>query len=380
MPRRDFHFAGRALRVEAPEEPLAWLQEFVAPQFVARDSDAPDRTISLTIDPREHARLAGHGPHPQHRTKACFTLDSGIVSGRVWNGPGAAEVVFDEGREVFYRRWPGEAAVQVITARDDAAARVAFMRVVREYAMLYAAQAGWLILHAAAVCVGGDTFVIAGPKRAGKTTLLLHALRNEQGAYVSNDRVALGAGPAGVTAYGIPTIVTIRKESTVWFADLEAQLAGARYHYRHRVADPNAGREAGSSTTRATWGLSPAQLCHLLGVESRAAGRVTAVLFPRVGAPQTPTTFEELNPEQALAAWRGALFPSCPPDGMFAIGQGAAAPRDEGVAPLAARLAAQVPSFACRFGPDAYGGGARWLSSSRQGLAFRAGKARLGGS
>ena len=79
-------------------------------------------------------------------------------------------------------------------------ARVALMRVVREYAMLYATQAGWLILHAAAVCVGGDAFVIAGPKRAGKTTLLLHALRNEQGAYVSNDRVALGAEPSGVTA------------------------------------------------------------------------------------------------------------------------------------------------------------------------------------
>ena len=122
--------------------------------------------------------------------------------------------------------------------------------------------------------------------------------------------------------------------------------------------------------------LSPAQLCHLLGVESRASGHVTTVLFPRVGVSQTGTTFEELNPEQALAAWRGALFPSCPPDAMFAIGQGAGAPRDDSVALLAARLAAEVPSFSCRVGPDAYGDGTRWLSSSRQGLLL--GSQRLG--
>ena len=324
MPRRDFHFAGHALRVEAPEEPLAWLLEFVAPQFAARDTDAPDRTIALTIDPREHARLAGHGPHPQRLTRACFTLDSGILSGRVWNVPGAARWCSTGGTKCSTGAGPARQRSRSSRLAMTPTARVAFMRAVREYAMLYATQAGWLMLHAAAVCVGGDAFVIAGPKRAGKTSLLLHALRNEQGAYVSNDRVALGAEPAGVTAYGIPTIVMIRKESTVWFAGLEAQLAGARYHFRHRVAE-KAAPEAAPSRPAATWPLSPAQLCHLLGVESRASARVMAVLFPRVGTSQGGMTFEELNIEQALDAWRGAVFRSCPPDGMFAIGQTTAA-------------------------------------------------------
>jgi hypothetical protein len=373
MSRRDFRFAGHVLRVEAGEEPLAWLHEFVVPQFAARDTDAPDRTITLIIDAREHARLARHGPHPQHLTRACFTLDSGIVSGRVWDAPDADEVIFDEDREVFYRRWPGEArVVEIIAARDDAGARLALLRVVREYATLYATRAGWLMLHAAAVCIGGDAFVIAGPKRAGKTTLLLHALRNEQGTYVSNDRVALYAEPSGVTVHGIPTIVIIRKESAVWFVDLDAKLAGARYHFRHRVAESNAEHEVASSRPATTWPLSPRQLCRLLGVESRASAPVMAVLFPRVGASPGGMAFEELNAEQALDAWRGTLFRSCPPDGMFAIGQAAAAPSEEGAGLLAARLAARVPSFSCRLGPDAYGDGARWLWSLRQGLASRA--------
>jgi hypothetical protein len=362
MPRSDFHFAGHAIRVEAPDEPLAWLREFVSPHFTARDAAAPARTVVLAIDPEEHARLAKHGPHPHHLTKPCFTLDSGIVNGLVWNVPEAAAVVRDEERDVFYRRATPEAdRIELIARRDDAQVRVALMRAVREYAMLYARRAGWLLLHAAAVSVDGDTFVIAGPKRSGKTTLLLRALRDERGAYVANDRLALHRDSSALVAYGIPTIAIVRKESTQWFGGLDAQLVGAGYHYRHRVADPSVNHEAPAPTS-ATWSLSPPQFCALLGVESRAAGPVTAVLFPRVDTRPVTTTFEKLDSRQALEAWCGALFRSCPPGGMFAIEEDAAAapgPTDD---ELVSSLAALVPSVACRLGPDAYGSGARRLS------------------
>ena len=42
---RDFHFAGQALRVEADTEPLLWLQDFVEPQFAARDTAVPAQTL-----------------------------------------------------------------------------------------------------------------------------------------------------------------------------------------------------------------------------------------------------------------------------------------------------------------------------------------------
>jgi hypothetical protein len=366
MPRRNFHFAGAVLRVETAEAPLAWLHEFVAPYFPARDCGAHDRTIVLTIDALEHARLARCGPHPRRLAKACFTLDSGIANGRVWNAPGAAEVVFDEELGAFYRRSPGDlAVVEIVAARDRAETRLALLRVVREYAMLYATRAGWLILHAAAVDFGDYGLVIAGPKRAGKTTLLLHALRNERGRYVSNDRVALSGEPSGVTAHGLPTIVSIRKESARWFAGLDARFDRARYHYSRRATERNGDVEARSPTPAPTWGLSPGQLCELLGVSPRASTPVAAVLFPRVGASTGSVTFEPLTADHAVAAWQRTLFRSCPPDGVFAIGTEAATSAE------AARLAARVPSYACSLGPDAYAAGVRWLSASPRSLASR---------
>jgi hypothetical protein len=353
MARRDFAFAGHTLRVEAAEAPLAWLQEFTAPWFAATGAGAPERTITYLIDAREHARIAGRGPHPGTRTRPCFTLDSGIVHGRVWSASGDDQIVLDEERDVFYRARPRHpVAVEVIAAVDDAAARLALLRAVREYAMLDAGGAGWLILHAAAVCLGSDALVVAGPKRAGKTTLLLHALFNERGAYVSNDRVALDVSRSGVSAHGIPTIVSIRRDATAWFPGLDARLARAGHYYGRRLADRVV--DPGSPTPAPRWSLSPPQLCDLLGVEARAAAAVAAVLFPRVETTGGGLALEELTGDQALDAWRGALFRSCPPDGMFAAGRAPSA------APAArvSQLVARVRSFACRLGPDAYADGA----------------------
>jgi hypothetical protein len=355
--RRGFGFGGHAFRVEGDAQPVRWLQEFVEPQFAARDAGVPDETIRFVVDPAAHARLLACGPHPQDLRRACVTLDSGIVSGRVWQAPDAAEVVFEEPREVFYRRPPHESrVVEVITARDTAAARVGFMRVLREYAMLYASRAGWLLLHAAAVSVGEDTFVIPGPKKAGKTTLLLHALCNEGGTYVSNDRVALQIEPGTITVHGIPTIMSIRLESTTWFPGLASKLAGVRSG-PGAPAPPSEARADAAPAPPSKHSLSPAQLCEIVGARSRAAAGVTALLYPEVGAARDGASIEALGTEQALDALRGALFRSCPTDGMFRIAGGVAAMPDS---ETAAQIVARVPSFRCRLGPDAYRD--RWLS------------------
>jgi hypothetical protein len=365
MPRREFQFGGGTIGVEAAEEPLAWLHEFVTPHFAAHDGRAADRVVTLTIDPREHGRLASHGPHPQRITRPCFTLDSGIVSGHVWDVPGAGEVVLDEERDAFYRRRPEDPGrIEVVVARDGTDARVAIMRAVREYAMAYARRAGWMLLHAAAVSIESETFVIAGPKRTGKTTLLLHALRNERGTYLANDRVALAVEPSGLTVHGIPTIVVVRRDSASRFDGLTAQLTDARYHYRDRVATRHAEHRAATSTPAATWGLSPPQLCHLLDVESRASARVTAVLFPYVGTLQGGTTFAKLSVPQALNAWFGSLFRPCPPGGLFEIGESGVTSPEVSVDLLASRFAAQVPSVSCHLGTDAYRDGVLRLSAA----------------
>jgi hypothetical protein len=347
MLRRDFHFGGRVVRVEADPAPLRWLQRFVEPQFLARDADAPDQTIRLIVDGDAHAHLTARGPDPGQLTRPCFTLDSGIVSGRLWRAADEAELVYEEARDVFYQRVscrPG--VVDVVTARDTEATRVALMRVVREYAMQYASRAGWVIVHAAAVAFGADAFVIAGPKKAGKTTLLLHALCNEGGAYVSNDRVALRVEPSGVVVHGIPTIMSIRPDSEGWFPGLARKLE----------------RAAGD----ARFSLPPGELCAALDVESRASARVAALLYPEVDTRSDGMTFEALAGPQTLEALRGVFFRRSPEDGMFRIDSRIGTVSDQ----VADQIVARVPAFRCRLGVGAYREGAGALSALRaSGLA-----------
>jgi hypothetical protein len=357
--RRGFRFAGHAVRVEGDADPLRWLEEFVEPQFAASDAEVPDETIRFIVDADLYARLLACGPDPQNLSRACVTLDSGVISGRVWQAPDAAEVVFDERRDVFYRRPPQESrVVQVIVARDSADARVALMRVLREYAMLHASHAGWLPVHAAAVSIGDDAIVIAGPKKAGKTSLLLHALCNEGGTYVSNDRVALQIRPGAVTVHGIPTVVSIRSESVSWFHTLASKLADVRLD----AGPPTSpARTDGPARPADNVELTPAQLCRVVDVRSRAAAGVTALVYPEVGPVRGGASLEALQAEPALDALRGVVFRACPADGMF--GSAAAVPAastDE----LAAQVVARLPSFRCRLGPDAYRD--RWLSSLGQ--------------
>jgi hypothetical protein len=361
MLRRDFHFGAHTFRVEGGEEALGWLQRFLEPQLAAGDSDSPHEVIRLIVDAREHARLAACGPHPDDLAKACFTLDSGIVTGRVWDASDSAEVVFDEARDIFYRRRPDEPGViDIIVAGDTAEARVALMRAVREYAMLYAARAGWLIVHAAAVCMGNDAFVIAGPKKAGKTTLLLHALQNERGTYVSNDRVAVRADAPRPIVHGIPTIVSIRPDASAWFPELGPKLRGVRFDARPPVSDGDV--PAGVTPVKA-WSLSPRQFCNIVGAKSRAAARVVGLLFPQVDASTPGVTFELLGTDEARRALQAALFRSCPADGMFRVHR-AESPSDSDTGMVAGvtSIISAVPSFACRLGADAYRDGTRWLS------------------
>jgi hypothetical protein len=361
MLRRDFHFGGHTFRVDGAAGPLLWLQQFVEPQFAVRDIDDPHETIRFIIDAPEHARLAARGPHPAGLTKACFTLDSGIVTGRVWDVDDGAEVVFEDARDVFYRRRPdAPGVIDIIAARDTPEARVALMRAVREYAMLYASRAGSLILHAAAVCIGDDAFVIAGPKRAGKTTLLLHALCNERGSYVSNDRVAVQTELSGPMVHGIPTIVSIRPDSIAWFTGLDRKLSGVRFDAPAPVAERDVPREP---TPAKAWKVSPWQLCEIVGAKSRATARVAGFLFPQVDASTPDMAFEELGREAARRALHEALFRACPTNGMFGI-RGDDLQTDVENAAIAhvSRVTAAVPSFACRLGTAAYRHGARWLS------------------
>ena len=108
---------------------------------------------------------------------AFFTLDSRLVRLPRWNGGATDEVVaFDEEFDVYYTVSEARRQVDVLARTLRPWGRVALLRVVRELAMEEAAADGGVFLHAAAFERDGIAYVIAGPKHAGKTTLLVHAL------------------------------------------------------------------------------------------------------------------------------------------------------------------------------------------------------------
>lgn len=360
MADRDFQFADRTIRVEASAADLDWLEEFLAPQFVVRRAAQPDQRVRLIVDADQYAKVAALGPQPYGPLIDCFTLDRGIVTAPVWNVPGDGAVAFHEAAGVFYRRLSNVPRdVEVLAAHVGRGVRVALMRIVREFAMQYAERAGWLIVHAAAVGLGDDAFVIIGPKQAGKTTLLAHMLLQGRGTFIANDRVALCSEGEAVLAAGIPTIVSMRLSSSAWFPALQARLAHAGYHHRFTLAESHALLTPCERTPGSNWSLSPRQFCDLVGVESKAAARVTALLFPSIAPTVGSVALEELASGEALARLSDSLFRRCSSSGMFKVGGGEG---DRGGVPTSpAQLLAQVPSFVCRLGPDAYQNGMGWL-------------------
>lgn len=365
MADRDFQFAGRTIRVEASSTDLDWLEEFLAPQFViGRRVAQPNRYVRLIVDADQYAQVAAAGPHPDGTSIDCFTLDSGFVTARAWNVVDDRAVAFDERAGVFYRRRhdvPG--VVEVLATHVGRRVRVAVMRIVREFAMQYTGRSGSLIVHAAAVGVGDDAFVIIGPKRAGKTTLLINVLLHERGAFIANDRVALRGEGGAVVAIGIPTIVSIRLSSSAWFPTLETRLAHARYHHQFTIAERDALPAPSERKPDSDWSLSPRQFCHLLNVGSRAVAGVTALLFPSIESTADGVVLEKLTTGEALARVSDSVFRRCPTNGMFSINGDEES--GEGMPLSPSQIVGQVPSFVCRLGTNAYRNGAGWLGSLR---------------
>ena len=96
---------------------------------------------------------------------------------------------------------------------------------------------GWLPFHAAAFADKGRGVLIVGPRRAGKTSLLLHALAAPSSHPISNDRAVISPSRDGqLRLEGLATVVRIR----VGTADLlgRQDLAKARdWRARHSLAE-----------------------------------------------------------------------------------------------------------------------------------------------
>lgn len=339
-------------------EPVRWLEEFLAPPFRVGARDAYAASVTLREDARRYAEALANQPAATAALDA-FVNDTHMIQLPHWSSGPDRLTAFQQSFRVFYAVDRAARSVAILSPENNASARTALMRVVREIAMNRARSDGGVFLHAAAIAVGERGLLIAGEKGAGKTTVLLHLLRETGADYVANDRVLL-VSPDGATARGMPTIVTVRPRSLAFVPGLQAALVARSFHYLRTLAEAAADARPPRPWADDSVGLSPAQVCALLGVERRAECIPCALLFPRITTESGGAHLRELTPGEAVARLRRALLSA----GLAKHTSDLVAFRDdppageEPVEEMLHAVAARVPCMECRLGAGTYGNGA----------------------
>ncbi|HVQ74245.1 MAG TPA: hypothetical protein VMT79_01785 [Candidatus Binatia bacterium] len=352
-PRAAVFAFGRVRTLVESSDPshLAWLDEFLTPQFERRRDLDHEVRVRLVEDGAEYR--SAHALGPASGTADAFAHDTEVVSLPRWRG--GPMRLLDARLELLYD--VGAGAVTILSAPGNSRIRLALMRVVREIATNRAQAAGGLLLHSAAFTAEGRGVLIAGQKRAGKTTLLLHMLGAGGAHYVSNDRVLVatdGAAPPG--ARGVPTIVALRPGTLDFFPALAARLAATCHRYRLTLDEAAALWRQG--TSRAPGGVSPAQLCWLLGARAAGECELGAILFPRITGAPGAIAARRLDEVAAAARLAGALFGLAHGRSTSDVfpARGCETAPDLGARTAHAHaLAARVPCFDCALGLGAYG-------------------------
>jgi hypothetical protein len=341
-----------------------WLREFLLPWFEACPPGAGEFRVRLTGSASALGDLARRQAAARLRPHACFALDSQVVELPGWTDA-EGSVLADDRLGCFYQLRRG--SVEIAAPPGIRRVRIGLMRVVRELAALrMLREAGCLDLHAAAFAVKDRAVLLVGPTRAGKTTLLVSSLASGRASLLANDRVFVDTRRTPGLAIGVPTLVSIRPDTLERFPSLGSSVPGGTALLHAAEIEAHAADVSGGGG-RAEHSLSPAQLAQQLGAGILRCAPIAAIVFPEIAPAQSRWSLTPLAPERAGARLRenlyGARLGPRPGTVFEEIVAGDRGRRRDTSEPLE-EIAARIPSYACRLGPDAYqDGGGAWLSA-----------------
>lgn len=199
-------------------------------------------------------------------------------------------------------------------------------------------------LHAAGFCIGGQGVLLAGPRKAGKTTLLCHAISSAGAELLANDRILVDLNKDYPIAYGVPTMASIRKGTLDLFPQLQAPEEILR-----SSADEG---QNGSSELR----LPPSKFASRLGARHLQKAQLRAILLPEIISGPEGIVLKPLAAEEALLRLKSyrygvpehrevpTLFGSLMSGGRKPVSI------EEGMA----HLVSEVPIYQCQMGVNAY--------------------------
>jgi hypothetical protein len=236
------------------------------------------------------------------------------------------------------------------------------MRVIRELLVAGAKAADRLLdLHAAAFATSVGAVLLVGPKQAGKTTLLTHFLRCQGVSLIANDRVLVDIEPARPIAFGVPTLVSVRKGTLELFPDLR-RTPNERPAIFHSEENPESAiLHASHAAPSREFGLSPAQLAQRCGCGTTGSAPIAVIVFPEMGTASGGWLLEPLAIDvgsNQLLCSRYGIRPARRPRTIFADMVGLCEPHGDEVATWVGWLSAAAPLFRCRLSPGAYRNGA----------------------
>ncbi|MET9498297.1 hypothetical protein [Streptomyces sp. NPDC006552] len=164
-----------------------------------------------------------------------------------------------------------------------------------------ATRAQELFLHAGMAAPAPDAgradrgIAVIGPKRTGKTSTVMAAMR-AGAAFVGNDDLSVTRSPDGWTGHGWPRSVSVRSDTFTALGLAPPERSA------HPARPPGPGGPAGRA---APVMLLPAELANLLGAPGvRPSAPLTALVFPRFVPDAADTALRELTPEQTARRLR----------------------------------------------------------------------------
>ncbi len=264
---------------------LQWLCEFWHPWLTGtKEPEARGPWLEVDTTPGALAQ-ALDGAVATGAHAACFTLDNGGGEWALYHSSDGEVALDDTGTVALSLSDDPSSPIRVLGHADDGVTRLAALRVVREIITAQAYARNAISLHASAVATPDHSVsVFVGSKGAGKTTRLLSSLSQPDTSFVANDRVLLRLDAGTFRVHGLPTIVALRPPTLALFPDLASEVASDRWHFAATAADGDDFRReqrALSERLGRGRGISPAQLCTIVGRPAAAGGVLKQIVFPR---------------------------------------------------------------------------------------------------
>lgn len=299
------------VRADAPDL-LHWLDDFFLPGCARSPGRAGDPRVTV-VGPDDPEALTADRAVIDEGPQPCFALDQSVVShpsGRTRDGIR----VIDDG-QYGTRSLLGRDGVTVVRTDPAPRSRAGVMRVVRELVTAQAVADGQVQLHAALLERDGRAVVIAGPKEAGKTTLVARLAGLGVAALAANDRVLLAADDrGGWQAHAVGTIVSIRPGTRELLPALRGafpDVASPAHLTDTELAAAGTGPAADDARVR----VSPAQFARAIGARRAGGGRVARIVLLGVDRQLDGYRLRPLATDPAARALRRAEYGSRP-DGL----------------------------------------------------------------